>query len=72
MSAHRRKVTARKIVGRKVVKDRVYQYEYYTLPLNLYIPKSMVEKWGVDFILERDEENGKIIITSVKLAEKTQ
>lgn len=72
MSVRRRKVTARRIVGKKVVKDRVYQYEYYTLPLNLYIPKSMVEKWGIDFVLERDEENGRIIITSAKLVEKTQ
>ncbi|MEM0014805.1 MAG: hypothetical protein QXX81_06165 [Zestosphaera sp.] len=72
MSVRRRKVTARRIVGKKVVKDKIYQYEYYTLPLNLYIPKSMVERWGVDFVLERDEENGRITITSAKLAEKSR
>jgi len=45
-----------------VVKGRTYQYEYYTLPLNLYVPKSMVEKFGTKFYLQVDEESGMIII----------
>ncbi len=57
-----RSVTVRKVVGRKVVKDKVYTYTYYTLPLNLYIPKNVVEKWGTEFIIERDNEKGVILI----------
>ncbi len=72
MSVLRRKVTARRMVGRKAVKDKVYQYEYYTLPLNLYLPKSMVKKWGTEFMLERDEENGRIVIVSAKVIEETR
>ncbi|MEO3993242.1 MAG: hypothetical protein QN229_02885 [Desulfurococcaceae archaeon TW002] len=70
MAIRRRTVTARKIVGKKAVKDRIYQYEYYTLPLNLYLPKSMIEKWGTEFVIERDEEKGKIVIYSTKSTEK--
>ena len=70
MATHKRTVTARKMVGKKAVKDKVYQYEYYTLPLNLYLPKSMVEKWGTEFIIERDEEKGRILIYSTKSIEK--
>ena len=69
MVVRRRTVTARTITGKKTVKDKVYQYEYYTLPLNLYLPKSMVEKWGTEFIIERDEEKGRITIYSVKSVE---
>ncbi|WP_126451255.1 hypothetical protein [Sulfodiicoccus acidiphilus] len=57
-----REVEARKLTGKKVVKGRVYQYEYYTLPLNLYVPKSMVEKFGTRFYLQVDEDSGIIII----------
>jgi hypothetical protein len=57
-----REVEARRLTGRKVVKGRTYQYEYYTLPLNLYVPKSMVEKFGTKFYLQVDEESGMIII----------
>ncbi len=69
MVVRRRTVTAKKITGKKTVKDKVYQYEYYTLPLNLYLPKSMVEKWGTEFIIERDEEKGRITIYSVRSVE---
>ncbi|MEM0025371.1 MAG: hypothetical protein QXV93_01855 [Zestosphaera sp.] len=70
MAVRRRTVTARKMVGKKAVKDKVYQYEYYTLPLNLYLPKSMVDKWGTEFVIERDEEKGRILIYSTKSTEK--
>ena len=65
----RRLAVARKIIGRKKVKDKIYTYEYYTLPLNLYLPKSMVEKWGTEFIVERDDERGIITIKPKKLEE---
>ncbi len=70
MAVRRRTVVARRMVGRKTMKDRVYQYEYYTLPLNLYLPKSMVEKWGTEFVVERDEERGRILIYSTRSTEK--
>ena len=65
----RRLAVARKIIGKKKVKDKIYTYEYYTLPLNLYLPKSMVEKWGTEFIVERDDEKGIITIKPKKLEE---
>ena len=65
----RRVAVARKIIGKKRVKDKIYTYEYYTLPLNLYLPKSMVEKWGTEFIVERDDERGIITIKPKKLEE---
>jgi len=63
-----RSAIARKVIGRKVVKDKVYTYTYYTLPLNLYLPKSVVEKWGTEFIIERDDEHGIITIKPKKQA----
>lgn len=65
-----RKVEVRKIIGRKNVKDKVYSYEYFTLSLNLYIPRNIVEKFGADFVIIRDEEQGIITIMPQKLAEK--
>ena len=62
----RRSASARKVLGKKVVNGKIYTYEYYTLPLNMYLPKGMVERWGTDFVIERDEENGRIIIISKK------
>lgn len=62
MSIVTRTVTVRKVVGKKVIKDKVYTYTYYTLPLNLYIPKSVIEKWGTEFVIERDNEKGTIVI----------
>ncbi len=57
-----REVEAKRLVGKKLVRGKVYEYEYYTLPLNLYIPKSMVEKFGTKYMLEVDEDNGTITI----------
>ncbi len=65
-----RKVTARRIVGKKSVKEKVYEYEYYTLPLNIYIPRSVIEKWGTEFVVVRDDEKGTITIMPRKLAEE--
>jgi len=61
-----RTAVARKIIGRKVVRGKEYTYEYYTLPLNLYLPRSVVEKWGTEFIVERDDEKGIITIKPKK------
>jgi len=57
-----RVVEAKKIIGKKVVNGKVYEYEYYTLPLNIYIPKSVVERFGTKFIVRIDEESGTITI----------
>ncbi len=64
MSVRRREVRVKKISGRKIIRGKVYSYEYYTLPLNLYIPKSMVERWGEEYVVERNEEKGVIVIKS--------
>ncbi len=61
-----REVSIRKVVGKKTVKDKVYTYTYYTLPLNLYIPKSVVDRYGTEFIIERDDEKGTITIRPKK------
>ncbi len=61
-----REVVVRKVVGRKTVKDKIYTYTYYTLPLNLYIPKSVVDKYGMEFIVEKDIEKGVITIKPKK------
>lgn len=66
MTITSREVTIRKVIGRKTVKDKVYTYTYYTLPLNLYIPKSVVERYGMEFIVEKDEERGTITIRPKK------
>ena len=55
-------VEVKKMVGRKIVKGKLYEYEFYTLPLNLYIPKHIVEKFGIKYIIQFDEENGTILI----------
>lgn len=57
-----REVEAKRLVGKKLVRGKVYEYEYYTLPLNLYIPKSMIEKFGTKYMLQVDEESGTITI----------
>jgi hypothetical protein len=65
-----REVTVREIKGRKTLGGKTYEYVYYTLPLNLYIRKHIVEKWGKEFIVERDDDKGIIIIKPKKLAEE--
>ncbi len=65
-----RVVRVREIRGKKIMGDKVYEYVYYTLPLNLYIRKHIVEKYGPEFIIERDDEKGTIIIKPKGLVEK--
>ena len=57
-----RVVDAKRLVGKKTVNGKTYTYEYYTLSLNLYIPKSWVTKYGTKYYLQVDEENGIITI----------
>jgi hypothetical protein len=57
---------ARKITGRKNVKGKSYTYEYYTMPLNLYLPKSMVERFGTSYEITINEDTGEILIKSKK------
>ena len=61
-----RVVEIKRLIGKKEKNYRVYEYEYYTLPLNIYIPKSMVEKHGTKYLLQFDEENGIITIRPLK------
>lgn len=65
-----RVVTARKITGKKSVKNRLYTYEYYTLSLNLYVPKDVVERFGNEFVIVKDEEKNIISIMPKKVAEE--
>ena len=59
----RREVKVREVLGQKVVRGKEYKYTYYTLPLHIYIPKSVVERYGREYILEFNEETGEIKIT---------
>ena len=72
MTVLRRPASARKAVGKKKVNGKTYTYEYYTLPLNMYLPKRMVEKWGTEFIVERDEKSGRIVIASKKALDSSK
>jgi hypothetical protein len=65
-----RVVSAREIKGRKVIGEKVYEYVYYTLPLNLYVRKNVIEKWGKEFVVESDPDNGIVVIKPKKLAEQ--
>ncbi|MEM1542280.1 MAG: hypothetical protein QW101_03915 [Ignisphaera sp.] len=62
-------VNVRKIMGRKNIKNKLYTYEYYTLSLNLYIPKDVVEKYGNEFVVIKDEEKNVISVMPRKVAE---
>ncbi|ESQ22923.1 MAG: hypothetical protein MGAcid_07420 [uncultured Acidilobus sp. MG] len=57
-----RHVKAREIKGRKEVGSKVYEYEYFTLPLNLYVKKHVIERWGSEFTIEVDEDTGVICV----------
>jgi len=57
-----REARARKNLGRKIIRGKEYRYTYYTLPLNLYIPKHMIEKHGTEYIVEINEDEGVIKI----------
>jgi hypothetical protein len=65
----RRQVKVREVLGRKIVNNKEYRYTYYTLPLNIYIPKHIVEKYDRDYVLEIDPETGEIRAYPKKLAE---
>lgn len=70
MAITSREVVVRKIIGKKTIKDKTYTYTYYTLPLNLYIPKSVVDKYGTEFVVEKDFDKGVIIIKPKSLTKK--
>ncbi len=55
-----RNALVREVVGKKVVKDKLYKYTYYTLPLNIYIPKRVVEKYGREYVVIVNTETGEI------------
>ncbi len=57
-----RTVRVREIRGKKTLKGRTYEYVYYTLPLNIYVRKNVIEKWGPEFVVESDPDKGIVII----------
>jgi hypothetical protein len=65
-----REVTARRIVGKKYVKNKTYSYDYHTLSLNIYVPRNIVEKYGTEYVVLKDEETGIIVVMPKKLAEE--
>jgi len=65
-----RVVSAREIKGRKVIGEKVYEYVYYTLPLNRCVRRNVIERWGREFIVESDPDNGIVVIKPKKLAEQ--
>ncbi len=65
-----RETEVRRIIGKKNVKNKTYNYEYYTLSLNLYVPRNIVEKYGYEFVIVRDEDKGVVTIMPKKLAEE--
>ncbi|UXD21489.1 hypothetical protein IPA_04790 [Ignicoccus pacificus DSM 13166] len=68
----RRQVKVREVLGRKIVNNKEYKYTYYTLPLNIYIPKHIVERYDRDYILEINPETGEIRAYPKKLAEQKE
>ena len=65
----RRQVKVREVKGKKVVNNKEYRYTYYTLPLNIYIPKHVVEKYDREYVLEINTETGEIRAYPKKLIE---
>jgi hypothetical protein len=63
-------VEVRRIIGKKHVKSKTYSYDYYTLSLNLYVPRNIVEKYGKEYVVIKDEENGIITVMPRKVAEE--
>ena len=65
-----RMVEARRIMGKKHVRDKMYSYDYYTLSLNLYVPRNIIEKYGREFVVIKEEGTGVVTIMPKKLAEE--
>ncbi|ESQ25473.1 MAG: hypothetical protein OSP8Acid_07890 [uncultured Acidilobus sp. OSP8] len=57
-----RHIKAREVKGRKEVGSKVYEYEYFTLPLNIYVKKHVIERWGSEFTVEVDDDLGVICV----------
>ncbi|MEB3798066.1 MAG: hypothetical protein G5Z42_04500 [Caldisphaeraceae archaeon] len=57
-----REVKVKELKGKKDINGKSYEYDYYTLPLNLYVKKHIVEKFGKEFIVEMDDRFGIICI----------
>ena len=67
-----REVKLKKIVGKKNIKGKTYTYIYFTLPLNLYIQKHIVEKFGDTYIVEIDTDTGIIKAYPKKLMKESE
>ena len=65
-----RDARVKEMIGKKVVKGKLYTYTYYTLPLNIYIPKHVVYKYGTDYVVIVNKETGEIRAVPKKLYEK--
>jgi len=65
----RRVVSAREIRARKRRGEKVYEYSYFSILLNIYVPKQVVEKFGKEFIVEVDKDLGIVKVFPKKLEE---
>lgn len=65
-----RHVEAKKVLGRKAVKGKIYDYEYYTLSLNIYVPRGIIERYGREFVVIKNGDRGVITIMPLRLAKE--
>jgi hypothetical protein len=56
----KRIAVAKEIIGKKNANGKEYRYTYYVLPLNIYVPKAIIQKWGREFVIEIDWDNEMI------------
>ena len=66
-----RVVKVKRMVGKKVVHGKEYKYEYYTLPLLLYVPKHVAEKTK-EFIVERYDDGSFVIKPKVSKEQREE
>ena len=64
---HRRIVVAKEIKAKKKRGEKVYKYSYYTLFLNIYVPKHIIEKYGKEFVVVIDKDLGIVNVYPKKL-----
>ena len=57
-----KKVKARPIKGKKIVKGKKYEFTYYVLPMMMYVRKHIIEGVGDEFIIERDNDRGVLLV----------
>ncbi len=57
-----KKIKVRPITLRKRTTNGYKEYRYYIIPLNLYINKAFIEKWGYKYELEITKCQDEIVL----------